>query len=144
MGLSCCASAVAQEKGNWRPVSTTARGVTGPVAFSDERLLNNFLKFPIAEIRDLTAAELTVVANADLSGKGDAVSGHLYRLSIPADQTFLHRNTMCGGEETQWMTTAVRGKTLQLAFFSTAQMPLLTAEAMANSTSLCGTYSYAR
>jgi hypothetical protein len=144
MGLSCSVAVMAQEKGRWRPLSTTSLGITGGVAFSNETLSMNFLKFPIAEIRDLTPGELIAIALGDPMGKDAAVSGHLYRLSIPATQRFLNRNTMCGGDETQWMTTAVRGKTLQLAFFSTAQMPVLTAEALANTTNLCGTFSYMR
>ena len=144
LGLSCCLPVAAQEKGRWQPLSTTARGITGGVAFSDEKLMISFFKFPIAEIRELAPGELLVLAMDDPAGKGAAMSGHLYRLSIPAEQRFLNRNTMCGGEETQWMTTAVRGKMLQLAFFSGAQMPVLTAEAMANTTSLCGTFLYSR
>ncbi len=104
----------------------------------------NFLKFPIAEIRDLTAEELQVIATVNPTGKSLSVSGHLYRLSVQGDLRLLNRNTLCGGEETQWMTTAIQGKTLQVAFFSGAQMPILTAEALATATTLCGTFSYAR
>ena len=42
------------------------------------------------------------------------------------------------------MVTYVEGRTLQLAFFSAADMPTLTAEAVSNSTTLCGTYTYTR
>ena len=143
-GLSCCLPATAQEKGRWQPLSTTARGITGALAFSEERLTISFLKFPIAEIRDLTPAELQVIATPDARGKNSAPAGHLYRLSIPAEQRFLNRNTLCGGEETQWIATAVQGKTLQIAVFSGAQMPILTAEAMSSATTLCGTFTYGR
>ena len=57
---------------------------------------------------------------------------------------FLHKNTLCGGEDTQWMVTSASGKSLQVAFFSGTTMPVLTPEVMANTTDLCGTYSYAR
>ena len=135
---------MAQEKGRWQPLSTTARGITGGLAFSDEKLTINFMKFAIAEIRDLTPAELQVIATPDPNGKNLLAAGHLYRLSIPADQHFLNRNTMCGGEETQWMATSVQGKTLQLAFFSGGQIPVLTAESMATTTNVCGTFAYVR
>ncbi len=123
--------------------------MTGPIAIGDEKLVINFVKFPVAEIRSLTAAEVQAMfspdaAEAGAGGKGAVGGSHLYRLSIPATQQFLHKNTMCGGEETQWMASLVQGKTLALAFFSGATMPVLTAEAMANTTSLCGTFTYVR
>ncbi len=138
VGLSCCAM-WAQEKGNWRPVSTTAKSITGPIVFSDEKLTINFSNFAVAEIRDLQAAETAAAFDGTAAG-----TGHLYRLSIPADKQFLHKNTFCGGEETQWMATNVDGKTLRLAFFSGATIPVLTAEGLANSTAVCGTYTYSR
>ena len=143
IGLSCYA-AVAQEQGNWRPLSTTARGITGPIAMGDEKLVINFVRFAIAEIRPLTAAELAAVLPADPTESGKPLTGHLYRLSIPGDQKFLHKNTMCGSDETQWMASSVQGKTLQLAFFSGATMPVLTAEALGNATNVCGTFTYVR
>ena len=144
LGLSCWQPMMGQDSGNWRPVSTTAKAITGPLLIANETLVVNFVKFPIAEIRSLTAEELLVIGIADTTGKDGAMTGHLYRLSIPAEQKFMHKNTMCGGDETQWMTTAVQGKTMQLAFFSGATMPVLTAEAVGNSTSLCGTFTYVK
>jgi hypothetical protein len=63
-------------------------------------------------------------------------------LNIPADKRFLHKNTLCGSEVTQWMVTYVEGRTLHVAFFSGNDMPLLTAEALTNSTDVCGLFSY--
>ena len=140
-GMMASVAGVAQEKGTWRPQSTTAKAITGPVVFSDERLSINFSTFAIAQIRDLKPEETA----AAFSGAGDVGGrGELYRLSIPAAKVFLHKNTLCGGEDTQWMATYVTGKNLQVAFFSGAQMPVVTAEAMANTTALCGTFSYMR
>ena len=65
-------------------------------------------------------------------------------MHIPADKKFLHKNTLCGAEEVQYVVTAVQGKTLEMAMFSGAKMPVLTVEAVINSTDLCGTYSYTR
>jgi hypothetical protein len=42
------------------------------------------------------------------------------------------------------MATYVSGKTLQLAFFSGQKSPVFSLDAMANSTDLCGTFSYAK
>ena len=139
--LAFAISGAGQEKGTWRAASKTAHSITGDVAFGNEKMLIGLTGFPIAQIRDLQAAELggAFEAPGDRAGKGN-----LYRVSIPGTKTFLHRNTLCGGEETQWMATYVAGKTLQLAFFSGAQMPVLTAEALANATNLCGTYTYVR
>ena len=125
----------------WRPVSTTARAITGPVVCGEEKLSINFSTFAIAQIRGLTPEETTAVFGgaSDASGRGD-----LYRLSIPGARVFLHKNTLCGGEDAQWMATTVAGKSLQVAFFSGAQMPVFTAEAIGSTTALCGTFLYAR
>ena len=73
-------------------------------------------------------------------GKG----GSLYRLSISAAQRFVHKNSLCGSEVTEWMVTNVSGKSLQVAFLSGTSMPVFTPEAMNNTTDLCGTFSYVR
>lgn len=140
-GLTCCFSGAAQEKGNWRAASSTAKSITGDVAFSDERLSINYSGFPMAQIRTLKPDEMSAAFDATNGAGG---SGNLYRVSIPASRKFLHHNTLCGSEDTQWVVTSVSGHTLQLAFFSGPQMPVLTPEAIANSTDLCGTFSYAR
>ncbi len=141
-GLTCSVVvAAAQEKGGWRATSSTARAITGDVAFSDEKIAINYASFPVAQIRELTPAEITAAFNAESSAGG---SGNLYRLSIPAEKTFLHKNTLCGSEETQWVATFIAGHHLQLAFFSGPQMPVFTPDALANTTNLCGTFSYVR
>ena len=139
LALNCAVSGVAQERGNWRAASKTAQSITGDMNFSAEKLTINFISFPMAEIRPLKSSEL---AAAFGSADGDAGTGHLYRLSIPGDKRFLHKNTLCGSEETQWMATFVSGKELQVAFFSNATPPLFTVEAMNSNANLCGTYSY--
>ncbi len=131
----------AQEKGMLRAASTTAKGITGDVAFSDIKISLNFSSFALAQIRTLTLAEAAAAFNAAPDTDGN---GNLYRTSIPAEKRFLHKNTLCGSEETQWVATFVSGRSLQLAFFSGAAMPSLTPEALANTTSLCGTFSYIR
>jgi hypothetical protein len=139
--LICCMTAAAQDKGNWRAASSTAKSITGDVGLTDEKVAINFSTFTIARIRGLQAAEASALFDADSNGGG---SGSVYRLSIPATKTFLRHNTFCGSEETQWMVTYAAGRSLQLAFFSGAKPPVLTLEALANSSDSCGTYSYVK
>lgn len=137
----CCVAALAQERGQWRAASTTARGVTGDVAITETKLMLNFSGYTIAQIRSLTPAEASALFHGDETADG---TGSLYRTDIPGDKRFLHKNTLCGSEDVQWVATYVSGKTLQLALFSGSAMPKLTADDLANATNLCGTYSYVR
>ena len=143
MGLmiACCVSAGAQEKGMWRAESSTAQSITGDIAISGEKISINFTGFVIAQIRRLEPGEVSAVFDADSAAGG---SGNLYRLNIPSSKTFMHHNTLCGTEDTQWMATYVAGRTLKLAFFSGPNVPQFTLNAIANSTDLCGTFSYTR
>lgn len=142
LGLLPLATATAQDGGNWRALSSTARAITGDIALFNQKIALGFSSaFTLAEIRALKPGEITALfSDADASGG----TGHLYRTSIPGDKRFLHKNTLCGSEETQWVVTFAQGKNLQVAFFSTANMPVLTPEAMANNTDLCGIFSYVR
>jgi hypothetical protein len=141
LALACGVSAGAQEKGMWRAESSTAQSITGDIALSDEKISINFTGFVIAQIRRLEPGEVSAVFDADSAASG---SGNLYRLNIPASKKFMHRNTLCGTEDTQWMATYVTGRTLKLAFFSGPKVPEFTLNAIANSTELCGTFSYTR
>jgi hypothetical protein len=139
--LACCISAVAQEKGYWRAESSTAQAITGDIGFSGEKMSINLTGFVIAQIRSLEPGEVSAVFDADSSAGG---SGNLYRLNIPAAKKFLHKNTLCGTEDVQWMATYVVGRSLKIAFFSGPKMPVFTLTEIANSTDLCGTFSYVR
>lgn len=131
----------AQEKGYWRPANSTAEGITGDIAISDTKITINFTGFTIAEIRQLVPAEASAVFDVDLNAGG---RGNLYRLNVPGTKRFLHHNSLCGSEDTQWMVTYVLGHSLQIAFFSGPDMPKLTLEALASTSDRCGTFSYAR
>lgn len=145
LGLICCVGSGAQENGSWRAASKTATSITGDVAIGNEKIAISFSPYALAEIRPLTPAELGAVFGVESESEGARKpAGHLFRLSVPFDKKFLHKNTLCGGEETQWMATMVQGKTMQVAFFSGAKMPELTPESMQNSTELCGTFTYVR
>jgi hypothetical protein len=134
-------TSVAQERGQWRAASKTAQSITGDVAFGGEKISINFASFTIAQIRPLSATEATTLFHAE---PGAPATGNLYRVAIPAARRFLHKNTLCGAEETDWIITYIDGKTLQTAMFSDPRIPDLTPEAMANGTTLCGIYTYVR
>jgi hypothetical protein len=139
--LLCCMTAVAQDKGYWRASSSTARSITGDVALSDEKISINFLSFTDARIRALEQGEASALFDADGTAGGN---GSLYRLNVPGAKKFLHRNSLCGSDDTQWMVTYVAGRSLQLAFFSGQKPPVFTPDAIANSTDLCGKFSYVK
>jgi hypothetical protein len=134
-------AAMAQDKGYWRASSSTAASITGDISISDAKVMINFSGFPLAPIRKLEPAELGAVFDADVNGAG---SGNLYRLNIPGSKRFLRHNTLCGTEDVQWMATYVENKTLQMALFSGSSTPVFQFDALHNSSSLCGTFTYAR
>ncbi|MGA7340359.1 MAG: hypothetical protein WBE72_25780 [Terracidiphilus sp.] len=139
--LSCSLSFAAPENGYWQPASSSAAAITGEIAISDSKVTINYAGFTIAQIRKLSAAEVSLAFDADVNAGG---SGNLYRLNVPAAKRFVGHNTLCGSEDTQWMATYVEGRTLQVAFFSGEDMPVFTIDALANSRALCGTFSYVR
>lgn len=131
----------AQDRGYWRAASSTAASITGDIAISPSKLIINFIGFPIVQARRLKPAEVSSVFDADVNA---AIEGTLYRLSIPANKRFLHRNTLCGDQDTHWMATYVSGKSMQVAFFSGDAEPVFKFGAIQNSPALCGTYTYVR
>jgi hypothetical protein len=139
--LVCCMTAAAQETGYWRAASSTARSITGDVALSDEKISINFLSFTVARIRGLEQGEASALFDADGTAGGN---GSLYRLNVPGAKKFLHRNSLCGSDDTQWMVTYVSGRSLRLAFFSGQKPPVFTPDAIANSADLCGKFSYVK
>jgi hypothetical protein len=44
---------LAQERGNWRASSNTARSITGDISLSDQKITLSFSPFTIARIRAL-------------------------------------------------------------------------------------------
>ena len=139
--LVCCMTAGAQDKGYWRAVSSTAKSITGDVALADEKISINLVSFTIARIRGLEQTEATALFDPDGTGTG---SSSLYRLNVSGEKKFLHKNSLCGSDDTQWMVTYVSGRSLQLAFFSGAKPPVFTTDALTDSTDLCGKFGYVR
>ena len=139
--LSCALSVAAQDKGYWYAASSAAKSITGDIAIADLKVTIDYLQFPVAPIRRLTPAEVSAAFDAEANA---GISGDLYRLRVPAEQRFLHKNTLCGTENTEWMATYVTGKTLTVTFFSGANMPVFTMDALANTMDRCGTFTYGR
>ena len=130
-----------QEIGLWRAAGSTAKAITGDIALSAQKLTINFLAFTIVRVRDLDKTETPAAFDTETNPNG---AGSLYRLNVPAATKFLHKNTLCGTDDTQWMATYATPHSLQIAFFSGPKPPTFTQDAISNSSDLCGTYSYAR
>jgi len=139
--VQCAAQSPDPDKGNWHAASNTASSITGDITIANAKLTLSLTPFPLASIRTITPAEVSAIFDADANTAGP---GTLYRLKVPAAMRLLHHNTLCGSEITQWMATWPSGKTLQVAFFSGDDAPALTFDAIANSTQVCGTFTYTR
>jgi hypothetical protein len=131
----------AQEQGYWRAASTNARAITGDIVIGETSIQINYLPFTIAPIRTLKTPEVAAIFDADVNS---GVQGRLYRMSIPSERKFAHKNTLCGTESTQWMAVFVSGRNLQVALFSGLDEPAFTFEALNNSSTRCATFTYAR
>jgi hypothetical protein len=139
--LACSLPALAQDKGYWVPLSSSAKDITGEIAIADARLTMDYFNFPIGQIRALQPAEASALFDADVNAPG---GGSLYRLAVAANRRFLHKNTLCGSDDVQWMVTWVQGRTLSVSFFSGPNPPVFTMDALANTTDRCGTFTYSR
>ncbi len=134
-------SCFAQDRGDWMAASSNAKAITGDVSITGSKVFISLTGFIIAPIRALQPAEIQAVFNTD---PGDPSRGNLYRLNVPATKKFLHKNSLCGNEDVQWMVTSASGRHLQVAFFSGDSMPILTIDALQNATDLCGSFEYSR
>lgn len=141
LALTASLACAAQDKGYWRAASNTAASITGDIEITESQVSIDFSGFRIVQARTLNPAEVSAVFDADVNAGG---TGVLYHLTVPASKRFLHRNTLCGTEDTEWMATFVSGRNLQVAFFSGTEAPVLTFGAVQSSASLCGTFTYAR
>ncbi len=142
VGAVCSAAARAQEdRGLWFAAGTNAHAITGDITIGEAKVTLNFATFPLAQIRRLKPVEVSAVFDADVNA---GIEGTLYRLHVPPGKYIVKKNTLCGGEETQWMATYATGHMLKVAFFSGDDMPVFTFDAISTSTTLCGTYTYGR
>ena len=130
-----------QEQGYWRAASTNARAITGDIDIGENSITINFTPFTIAPIRTLKTVEVAALFDVDVNS---GVQGHLYRLSIPSERRFLHKNTLCGTESTQWMATYISGRNLQITLFSGLDEPVFSFDALGKTSTRCATFTYAR
>jgi phospholipase C len=142
-GVVCLAARVSaqEDRGMWSATSTNAHAITGDITIAEAKVTLNFAAFPLAQIRRLKPVEVSAVFDADVNA---GIEGTLYRLHVPPGKYIVKRNTLCGGEETQWMATYATGHALKVAFFSGDDMPVFTFDAMQNATTLCGKFTYGR
>src|SRR5271166_3591355 len=142
-GMVCVAARVCaqEDRGLWSATSTNAHAITGDITIGEAKVTLNFITFPLAQIRRLKPVEVSAVFDADVNA---GIEGTLYRLHVPAGKYIVKKNTLCGGEETQWMATYATGHTLKVAFFSGDDMPVFTFDAMQNTTTVCGSFVYGR
>ena len=136
--MACAAYA---QEGYWRAANSTANAITGDVTIDKSAITIDYYRFPLALSRTLKPEELSAAFDADVNAGG---VGTLYRVTVPAATKFLKKNTLCGTEDTAWMVTYITGKSLEISFFSGADPPVLTIDALANSQAACGTFTYAR
>jgi hypothetical protein len=141
LSFACSLLASAQDKGPWHSTSSNANAITGDIGIFDDKLSLNFATFTMAEIRKLDPAEAAALFSTETNAPG---GGFLYRMDIPATKHFVHKNTLCGNEDTQWMATWVAGRDLHVALFSGGNTPVMTSDALANSTDVCGLFLYSR
>jgi hypothetical protein len=140
--LLCSLAALAQEQGYWRASSESAKQITGDVSLGTEKLIiNMFYPTAISRVRALEPAEISAVFDAD---SNTGVTANLYRINIPAEKKFQHKNSLCGTENVTWMVAYVAPSSLQLAFFSGQKPPVFTFDEIANSADKCGTFTYVR
>ncbi len=142
-GAMCSAARVGaqEDRGLWSATSSSAHAITGDITIGEAKVTLNFIAFPLARIRRLKPVEVSAVFDADVNA---GIEGTLYRLRIPAGHFIVRKITLCGNEDTQWMATYVTGHSLRVAFFSGDDMPAFTIDAMQNTTTLCGKYTYGR
>jgi len=139
VGITAVGATFAQERGYWSATSSAAKSITGDLSFAPDKITINFSTFTLAQIRMLKPNEKQL-----LFPDAGAGTGNLYRVQIPGDKKLLHKNTLCAGDETDWVVTWVSGKQMNVAMFSGGSIPALTPDALANGQRLCGTYLYSR
>ena len=112
--LACCVSLAAQDRGLWRAANSSAQSITGDVAISGDKLSINYSSFTIAQIRALEPAEVGAAFDMDSSSVS---KGYLYRLNVPGTKRFMHKNTLCGSEDVQWMASYAAGELFASCIF---------------------------
>ena len=115
--------------------------ITGDIALTPGKLLMAHRAFPLKQARAIEPAHLADVGKI-VNATGDVQSAALYKTMVPRRTALLKANIICGSKDAEWMLAVFEKNELAVAFFAGAKEPDLAPNAVANSTDLCGTFSY--
>jgi hypothetical protein len=122
--------------------SNTALSITGTVRFSSKAIGINGKSYPLTLTHTLSPEELT---NAKpVFSIDNATTGYLFKTSIPGNAPMLNKNSLCNAKCTWALVVYTAPDQLNIAFFTGDATPSLATGAISNSSSLSGTYWYAR
>ena len=139
--LGASGASAGERMKTWYALSANAIAVTNNIDLSESKLSIGFVYYTLNRNHDLKPTEASAVFDIDPAEPG---SGALYRTFIPAGTRFQRNNTLCGGEDVQWMAKWATAQELKVAFFSSSEPPVLTFDAVSRSQDLCGVYTYKR
>jgi hypothetical protein len=129
----------------WTAMSNTAMSITGSIELSSNELTMAGKSYALVLASNVVPPQLG--AAGLLVSMAQPTTASLYKLSIPSTTKLLNGNTICGPNAANWLLTVIgtsppvqTDQMLSLAFFSGSAQPDLASAA--NSTSLCGTFSY--
>jgi hypothetical protein len=129
----------------WTAMSNTAMSITGDIELSSNELTLAGKSYALVLVSNIAAPQLA--AAGEIVAMAQPTTASLYKLSIPAGTKLVNGNTICGPNAANWLLTVIgtgppaqTDQMLSLAFFSGSGKPDLASAA--NSTSLCGTFSY--
>jgi len=126
----------------YTPQSNTALSITGTIRFSAKSISIHGKSYPLTLSHALTADELAVAK--PLFSIDTATSGFLFQTSIPANAPMLNGNTLCNAKCTWVLAVYTAPDQLNLAFITGDATPSLAAGALMHSSSVSGTYWYAK
>ena len=134
-------SATAQEDGPWRAASTNARAITGRYRLLSTKVHHQLHHFHHQPRSVRSKLRRSSRSSTPISPRAAAISS---ASTFQPIRRFLHKNTLCGSESTQWIVTYAQGRSLQVALFSGSTPPVLTVDALNDPSNLCGIFSYVR
>jgi hypothetical protein len=129
----CFASAVLADDDDypsWRPISTNAVSITGPIVLQPSKLHVTGGDFP------LTLAGMAASFKPDQG----PIPARIYAVSKPVNPPLLNGNKLCGADPATWIVAVpVPPDGLEIDVFTSAEKPT-----SVKSPGQCGTFSYKR
>jgi hypothetical protein len=115
---------------SWRPNSTTATSITGPVILLPNRLHAGNANFPL---------RMDSKVDAFRPGQG-SIPSRIYAVTTPTNPVLLNGNKLCGDTPATWIVVVPQPPTgLEIDAFTSADKP-----ASSTSPGLCATFTYMR